>query len=151
MSINFSATEREREKARDARSTNFSQTFINDRLTAMKLSLAKLFALALFSSAVLTGCPKPYVPPPAPSRAEPSSTKIIAIPKKEMESRKRLSATAAANIARILDKARSVNGAVKIEYPPKTPKGVIRDLQRIGVEAEQADSGHDYRIIVTKP
>lgn len=118
----------------------------------MNHSLAKLFAAALFAGAILTGCPKPYTPPPMQSKPEAlNNTKVIAIPRKSMEARKRLSATAAANIARILDKARSANSAVKIEYPPKTPKGVIRDLEKLGVEAEQAPSGSDYRIIVTKP
>jgi len=106
----------------------------------------------ILASLALLGCKKKQKPPPKPvPTVQTMSTKTITMPRSQMESRKRLSPTAASNIEMIVDKAHAAQGKVTIRYPANTPKAVLQSLQAYDIELEKDELSEDYQIIVTKP
>lgn len=123
-------------------------------MNAKRNPITKYTVVLILASLAVLGCKKRQPPPPKPvatSQAQAVSTKTILMPRSEMENRKRLSRTAAANIEAIVEKTRAAQGKVTIRYPADTPKAVLQSLQTFDLELERDTLSEDYQIIVTKP
>ena len=115
--------------------------------------LTRYTVALILASLALLGCKKKQKPPPkpVPTVQTTMSTKTIVMPKSQMESRKRLSPTAASNIEMIVDKAHAAQGKVTIRYPADTPKAVLQSLKAYDIDLEKDELSEEYQIIVTKP
>jgi len=114
--------------------------------------LTRYTVALILASLTLLGCKKKPKPPPKPvPTVQTVSTKTIAMPRSQMESHKRLSPTAAANIEMIVEKAHAAQGKVTIQYPANTPKAVLQSLQAFDIDLEKDELAQDYQITVTKP
>lgn len=122
-------------------------------MNAKHSPLTQYTVALILSALVLIGCKKKEPPPPAPTPVAGTavSTKTLTMPRSQMESHKRLSPKAAANLDQIIEKAHAAQGKVTIHYPANTPKAVLQSLQTFDIGLERDDSSQNYEIIVTKP